>query len=236
MDWIFSLEAWITLVTLTALEIVLGIDNIIFILVVVSRLPKDQRSRGRIFGLALAMITRIVLVISINFIIRLTAPIFSIWNNDISGRDIILIIGGLFLLIKSAHEIYSSFEESKAAQKPEVASNFVGTLIQIALLDIILSLDSVITAVAIARNNQIMIVAIVIAVLVMMVSAKVIGEFVEENPTIKMLALCFTLLIGVTLFAEGLEFDIPKGYIYSAVTFAVIVEILNIKVRSARDQ
>ena len=227
MDWIFSLEAWITLVMLTGLEIVLGIDNIIFILVV-SRLPKDQRSRGRIFGLAL--------VVSINFFIRLTAPIFSIFGNVISGRDIILIVGGLFLLIKSANEIYSSFEESKAAQKPEVASNFVGTLIQIALLDIILSLDSVITAVAIARNNQIMIVAIVIAVLVMMVSAKVIGEFVEENPTIKMLALCFTLLIGVTLFAEGLEFDIPKGYIYSAVTFAEIVEILNIKVRSAHDQ
>ena len=236
MDWIFSPEAWIALATLTALEIVLGIDNIIFISVLAGRLPQDQRGRGRTFGLALAMITRIALLLSITLIMKLTAPIFVIFSNEISGRDIILILGGLFLLAKSTHEIHASLEGPKEMQKPKKVSNFVRTLIQIAILDIVFSLDSVITAVGLAQHVQIMILAIVIAVLIMMFSAKVIGEFVDEHPTIKMLALSFLILVGVTLFADGLSFHIPKGYVYFAMAFSVGVEILNMKVRSAHDQ
>ena len=236
MDWIFSPEAWIALATLTALEIVLGIDNIIFISVLAGRLPQDQRSRGRTFGLALAMVTRIALLLSITLIMKLTAPIFSIFGNDISGRDIILILGGLFLLAKSTHEIHASLEGPKEMQKPKKVSNFVGTLIQIAILDIVFSLDSVITAVGLAQHVPIMVLAIVIAVVIMMFSAKVIGEFVDEHPTIKMLALSFLILVGVTLFADGLGFHIPKGYIYFAMSFSIGVEILNMKVRSAHDQ
>lgn len=236
MDWIFSPEAWIALATLTALEIVLGIDNIIFISVLAGRLPTDQRSRGRTFGLALAMITRILLLLSITLIMKLTAPICSVLGNEISGRDIILIAGGLFLLAKSTHEIHASLEGPKVMQKPKKVSNFVGTLVQIAILDIVFSLDSVITAVGLAKHLQIMILAIVIAVVIMMVSAKVIGEFVDEHPTIKMLALSFLILVGVTLFSDGLNFHIPKGYIYFAMAFSVGVEILNMKVRSVHDQ
>jgi predicted tellurium resistance membrane protein TerC len=236
MEWIFSPEAWISLATLTALEIVLGIDNIIFISVLAGRLPQDQRSRGRTFGLALAMITRIALLLSITLIMKLTAPILSIFGNEISGRDIILILGGLFLLAKSTHEIHASLEGPHEVQKPKKVSNFVGTLIQIAILDIIFSLDSVITAVGLAKHLQIMILAIVIAVVIMMFSAKVIGEFVDDHPTIKMLALSFLILVGVTLFADGLEFHIPKGYIYFAMAFSIGVEILNMKVRSVKDQ
>lgn len=236
MEWIFSPEAWIALATLTALEIVLGIDNIIFISVLAGRLPQDQRSRGRTFGLALAMITRIALLLSITLIMKLTAPILSIFGNEISGRDIILILGGLFLLAKSTHEIHASLEGPKEAQRPKKVSNFVGTLIQIAILDIVFSLDSVITAVGLAKHVQIMILAIVIAVVIMMFSAKVIGEFVDDHPTIKMLALSFLILVGVTLFADGLEFHIPKGYIYFAMAFSIGVEILNMKVRSVKDQ
>lgn len=236
MEWIFSPEAWIALATLTALEIVLGIDNIIFISVLAGRLPQHQRSRGRTFGLALAMITRIALLLSITLIMKLTTPILTIIGNSISGRDIILILGGLFLLAKSTHEIHASLEGPKVLHAPKKASNFVGTLVQIAILDIVFSLDSVITAVGLAKHVQIMILAIVIAVVIMMVSAKVIGEFVDEHPTIKMLALSFLILVGVTLFADGLEFHIPKGYIYFAMAFSVGVEILNMKVRSVQHQ
>jgi len=232
MEWIADPQAWIALATLTALEIVLGIDNIIFITILAGRLPEAQRSRARTLGLAAAMLTRIVLLLSITWVMSLTKPWLTILGNELSGRDFILIIGGLFLLAKSTHEIHNSLEGYKEAKQGKAAAGFVSVLIQIAILDIVFSLDSVITAVGLAEHVAVMIIAIVISVVVMMFAAKAIGDFVEQHPTIKMLALSFLILIGVALFGEGLELHIPKGYIYFAMAFSVGVEMLNIKMRA----
>ncbi len=237
MEWFVHPEAWIALITLTALEIVLGIDNIVFISILVSRLPAQKRNLARILGLGLAMISRILLLLSIKWVMTLTQPWFSLLNYMFSGRDLILIFGGLFLLGKSTLEIHHSLEglERDASKQPK-ASKFGAVLIQIMALDIIFSLDSVITAVGMAQHLPVMILAIVIAVIIMMVSAQPIGNFVDAHPTVKMLALSFLILIGVTLVAEGLHFHIPKGYIYFAMAFSVFVEMLNLKVRQRAQQ
>lgn len=222
------------LATLTALEIVLGIDNIIFISILVGRLPPEQRQRARIFGLGLAMGTRILLLLSLAFLARLTEPLFSVMSEEISGRDLVLICGGLFLLAKSTLEIHGTLDENvQPAEELKVRAmrSFAATLIQIALIDIVFSLDSVVTAVGMVQYIPVMVLAIIIAVLAMMLFAKAIGDFVEAHPTIKMLALSFLILIGVALIGEGLDLHIPKGYIYFAMAFSVVVEMLNIRVR-----
>ncbi|KGQ49842.1 membrane protein [Gallibacterium anatis 10672-6] len=232
LEWISSPEAWVALFTLTALEIVLGIDNIIFISILVGRLPVHQRQSGRVLGLGLAMGTRILLLLSLAWIMRLTEPLFSVMGYAISGRDLILLIGGLFLLVKSTLEIHHNMEESASTEEKTVKTvNFIGVLIQIALLDIVFSLDSVITAVGMANDVEVMILAIILAVGVMMIAAKPIGDFVEEHPTLKILALSFLILIGVSLIGEGLSFHIPKGYIYFAMGFSVCVEMINLRMR-----
>ena len=231
MEWLTNPQAWIALVTLTALEIVLGIDNIIFISVLVSRLPHKKRDKARIIGLGLAMLTRIALLLSITWGMTLTAPLFSVSAEEISGRDMILIVGGLFLLWKSTMEIHKSLEGEGEAGGAKAAAGFAAILAQIAVLDIIFSLDSVITAVGLANDVEVMVVAIVLAVIVMMLSSRGIGEFVDKHPTIKILALSFLVVIGVTLFAEGFDFHVPKGYIYFAMAFSVTVEMLNLKMR-----
>lgn len=237
-EWIFSSEAWLVLVTLTALEIVLGIDNIIFISIAVGRLPATKRHRARNQGLVLAMITRILLLLSLVWMMRLTHPLFYVLGHEISGRDLILIGGGLFLLWGSTREILESLEgcvEMEAERQFEVASSYLLVLGQIAVMDIVFSLDSVITAVGMARDVPVMILAIMIAVGVMMLSAKPIGDFVDSHPSIKILALSFLILIGVALIGEGLEQPIPRGYIYFAMAFSVAVEILNNRMRKKRD-
>lgn len=231
MDWLTNPEAWIALLTLTALEIVLGIDNIIFITILVGRLPHRERNKARVLGLGLAMLTRILLLLSITWVMRLTTPLFSVLGREISGRDLILVVGGLFLLWKSTMEIHESLEGEGEAKATRAAVSFFGILAQIAVLDIIFSLDSVITAVGLANDVAVMILAIVAAVIVMMFSSRGIGEFVDRHPTIKMLALSFLVLIGVTLIAEGFGLHIPKGYVYFAMAFSVAVEMLNIKMR-----
>lgn len=231
MDWLTDPQAWVALATLTALEIVLGIDNIIFISVLVSRLPQRNQNKARVIGLGLAMITRLLLLLSITWVMRLTATLFTVLTEEISGRDIILIGGGLFLLWKSTSEIHNSLEgEEKKRLQKEVAG-FATVLIQIALIDVIFSLDSVITAVGLAREIGVMMIAIVIAIIVMMFSAQAIGDFVDRHPTIKILALSFLVVIGVALIAEGFDLHIPKGYIYFSMAFSVTVEMLNMKVR-----
>ena len=236
-EWLLDPSAWMALATLTLLEIVLGIDNIIFISILVGKLPPEQRQRARVLGLAGAMITRVLLLLSLAWVMRLTHPLFSILNEAISGRDIILIVGGLFLLAKSTHEIHGSLEGDESSDEAStgkvVHHGFVATLIQIAILDIIFSLDSVITAVGMASHVPVMILAIVIAVGVMMFAAKAIGDFVDNHPTIKMLALSFLILVGVALIAEGFELHIPKGYIYFAMAFSLGVEMLNIRLRKS---
>ena len=234
MDWMTDPQAWIALVTLTALEIVLGIDNIIFISVLTGRLPEDQRQRGRLIGLAMAMLMRIVLLLFLAWIVRLTAPLFAALGNEISGRDLILIVGGLFLLAKSTHEIHHNLEGVEKGDSIAVQATFASVLVQITLLDIVFSLDSVITAVGMADHIPVMVIAIVLAVCFMMVFAKPIGDFVEQHPTVKMLALSFLLLVGMALVADGLDFHIPKGYIYFAMGFSVFVEMLNLKMRKRR--
>jgi len=231
MEWITSPEAWIALLTLTTLEIVLGIDNIIFITILVGRLPAEQRNSGRVLGLGLAMLTRIALLLSITWVMRLTNELFTAFGHGVTGRDLILIGGGLFLLAKSTHEIHQSLEGSEEHQKERASMGFAMTLIQIAVIDIIFSLDSVITAVGLAREIPVMILAIMIAVVVMMVAAKSIGEFVERHPTVKMLALSFLILVGATLVAEGSGFEFPRGYVYFAMAFSVSVEMLNLRLR-----
>ncbi len=233
MTWIFEPEAWVALATLTALEIVLGIDNIIFISILVGRLPEHQRQKARTIGLGMAMLMRIGLLLSLAWVMTLTQPLFSLLGQAISGRDLILIGGGLFLLVKSTFEIHNSLEGAEHTAG-KAAAGFAGVLLQIALLDIIFSLDSVITAVGMAKHLPVMIIAILIAVGVMMLAAGAIGEFVDRHPTIKMLALSFLILVGVTLVAEGLDFHIPKGYIYFSMAFSVCVEMLNLKIRKAR--
>ena len=236
MEWITQPQAWVALATLTALEIVLGIDNIVFISVLVGRLPKELRIfvKGEIKpedGLALAMVTRILLLLTLTWIMTLITPVFTLFKNEISGRDIILLAGGLFLLAKSTHEIHQSLEGQPESGKRKLAGSFASILIQIAVLDIVFSLDSVITAVGLADHIPVMVLAIVIAVGVMMLSARIIGDFVDGHPTIKMLALSFLLLVGFSLMGEGLDLHIPKGYIYFAMAFSLGVEILNLKVR-----
>ena len=230
--WLTSPEAWIALATLTALEIVLGIDNIIFISILVSRLPKSKQNFARNTGLILAMLTRLALVFSIFWVIKLTAPWFTVFGQEISGRDMILIGGGLFLLAKATHEIHTSLEGAQEETPRLISSSVAAVLIQIALLDIVFSLDSVITAVGLAKDVSIMAIAIICAVGVMLFAAKPISKFVDAHPTIKILALSFLLLIGVTLVAEGFDVHVPKGYIYFAMAFSVGVEMLNLRMRN----
>ena len=235
MEWLLDPHAWLALATLTALEIVLGVDNIIFISILCGRLPERQRARARTIGLVLAMLTRLALLFTLTWIMTLTAPLFEIpvLGKLISGRDLILIGGGLFLLWKSVHEIHNALEgEEEDERGTAVVAGFGAVIAQIAVIDIVFSLDSVITAVGMVDELAIMVVAIVLAVGVMLFSAGPIGEFVDRHPTIKMLALSFLILIGVALIGEGWDLHIPKGYIYFAMAFAVAVEMLNIRVRA----
>ncbi|HSF20429.1 MAG TPA: TerC family protein [Burkholderiales bacterium] len=235
MEWLLDPHAWLALATLTALEIVLGVDNIIFISVLCGRLPEHQRARARTIGLALAMLTRLALLFTLTWIMTLTAPLFEIpvLGKQISGRDLILIGGGLFLLWKSVHEIHNALEgEEDDERGAAVVAGFGAVIAQIAVIDIVFSLDSVITAVGMVDELAIMVIAIVLAVGVMLFSAGPIGEFVDRHPTIKMLALAFLILIGVALIGEGWDLHIPKGYIYFAMAFAVAVEMLNLRMRA----
>jgi predicted tellurium resistance membrane protein TerC len=234
VEWIADPNAWIALATLTALEIVLGVDNIIFISILVGRLPPGRRQKARTIGLALAMGTRIALLLSLAWVMTLTRPLFTMLGQEISGRDLILILGGLFLLWKAVHEIHGALEggDEQAAGAAALRASFGAILIQIAIMDIIFSLDSVITAVGMADDVAVMVIAIVIAVAVMMFAARPIGDFVDRHPTIKILALSFLVLIGVVLVAEGWDQHISKGYIYFAMAFSVVVEMLNIRMRS----
>ncbi len=234
MEWITDPQVWIALATLTALEIVLGVDNIIFISILTGKLPVRQQHKARIIGLAVAMITRLLLLFSLTWVMGLTAPLMTVLSRDISGRDLILIGGGLFLLVKSTIEIHENLEGVKGRSSVRVKAVFASVIIQIGLLDIVFSLDSVITAIGLANRVWVMATAIVIAVLVMMVSAAPIARFIDQHPTIKMLALSFLLLIGVMLVMEGFDMHIPKGYIYFAMAFSVFVEMLNSKIRKRR--
>jgi predicted tellurium resistance membrane protein TerC len=234
MDWITNPEIWIALATLTALEVVLGIDNVIFISILAGKLPAKQQAPARQLGLLLAMLMRIALLFSLSWIIRLTAPLFTVFGQSISGRDLILIVGGLFLLAKSTHEIHQKLEGEEGQASARVPPSFVSVIVQIMLLDIVFSLDSVITAVGMVDADKIgvMIAAVVIAVGFMVLFAGPISRFVDRHPTVKMLALSFLLLIGVTLIADGFDKHIPKGYIYFAMAFSVFVEMLNLRLRT----
>ena len=237
MEILSDPQAWLAFATLTALEIVLGIDNIIFISILVGRLPKAQQQRGRTIGLALAMITRILLLLSITWVMSLSSDLFTVAGAGFSGRDLILIGGGLFLLAKSTLEIHSGLEgEEHHREGSARAATFTSVIVQIAIIDIVFSLDSVITAVGMADHVEVMIAAVVVAVVVMMFLAGPIGEFVDRHPTIKMLALSFLILIGMALVGEGFEFHIPKGYIYFAMAFSVAVEMLNIRMRKKLEE
>jgi predicted tellurium resistance membrane protein TerC len=235
MDWALSPENWTALVTLTVLEIVLGIDNIVFISILAGKLPAAKQARARTVGLALAMITRILLLLSLTWIMRLTTPMFAVFGRGISGRDVILLTGGVFLIWKSTHEIHERLEgESAVQQAVRTAVTTGGVLTQIALLDVVFSLDSVITAVGMANQVGIMIAAIMLAVGFMVFAAGHVSDFVDRHPTVKMLALSFLLLIGVTLIAEGLGQHFSKGYVYFAMAFSVFVEMLNLRARKDR--
>ena len=230
-EWVSSPESWVALLTLTTLEIVLGIDNIIFISILVGRLPEAQRNFARRLGLGLAMLTRLGLLFSITWVMGLTKPWFSVFGNSVSGRDIVLIGGGMFLLFKATHEIHNSLEGAGDNAKNIVVTSMGMVLIQIAILDIVFSLDSVITAVGLVEHITLMAIAIILAVLVMLMAAKPIGDFVENHPTIKILALSFLILVGMTLIVEGFDVHIPKGYIYFAMAFSMGVEFLNLRMR-----
>jgi predicted tellurium resistance membrane protein TerC len=231
MDWITDPQIWIAFVTLFALEVVLGIDNIIFISILAGKLPGDQQARARTLGLALAMITRILLLFSIAWLARLTAPLFTVLDYAMSGRDLILFVGGLFLIAKSTFEIHDKLEGVEGHKSAKVRASFGAVLVQIALLDIVFSLDSVITAVGMVQQVPVMVAAVVAAIVVMMLFAGSVSSFVERHPTIKILALSFLILIGTALVAEGLHFHIPKGYVYFAMAFSVGVEMLNLRLR-----
>lgn len=231
MDWLTSPETWIALATLTFLEIVLGVDNIIFISILSGKLPHDRQARARRVGLLGAMVTRIMLLFSLVWVIRLTAPWFTVIGHEISGRDLILILGGLFLIAKSTYEIHDRLEGAEGHASARVAASFVSVIVQIMLLDVVFSLDSVITAVGMVDELWVMVAAVVIAVLIMMVAAEPISAFVHRHPTVKMLALSFLLLIGLSLLLEGFDQHIPKGYIYFAMGFSVFVEMINLRIR-----
>ncbi len=235
MDWLTNPDIWIALITLTTLEVVLGIDNVVFISILAGKLPPEEQGRARNLGLSLAMILRILLLLSISWVIGLTEPIFEIFSSEISGRDIILLLGGLFLLGKATFEIHEKLEGEVSHQSTAKATaTFGAVIVQILLLDAVFSLDSVITAVGMADEIGVMIAAVIIAIGVMLVSAKAISAFVNRHPTVKMLALSFLLLIGMSLVAEAFELHIPKGYIYFAMGFSVFVEALNLRVRTRK--
>jgi predicted tellurium resistance membrane protein TerC len=231
VDWITQPESWIAFITLVALELVLGVDNVIFISILAGKLPQGQQQRARTTGIMMAVITRVLLLLSLSWIISLEEPLFAILGFDISGRDLILIVGGLFLLGKSTFEIHDKLEGKEGHASAKVAASFASVIVQIMLLDIVFSLDSVITAVGMVDHIMIMIIAVVVAAGVMVFTARPIGEFVERHPTIKILALSFLLLIGFTLIVEGLHQHIPKGYIYFAMGFSVFVEMINLRIR-----
>lgn len=234
MEWLSNPEIWVAFLTLTALEIVLGIDNIIFISILVSRLPVEQQPRARFFGLALAMGTRILLLLSITWVMQLTADLFHVFGEGISGRDLILFFGGLFLLFKSTAEIYHSLEGAEDGEDgaPKKSYGFLGIIIQIAIIDIVFSLDSVITAVGLVQHVPVMVAAIVISVIVMMLSAGTISAFIDKHPSLKMLALSFLIVVGTMLIAESFDVHVPKGYVYFAMAFSLAVEAINIRLRS----
>jgi predicted tellurium resistance membrane protein TerC len=233
MDLVTDPNAWIALATLLALEIVLGVDNIVFISILAGKLPEADRKRARTMGLSLALITRILLLLSISWVIGLTEPLFPVFGHEISGRDIILIVGGLFLIAKSTHEMHQRLEGEEGESSARAPASFKGVIVQILLLDIVFSLDSVITAVGMADDVEIMIAAVILAMGVMLAAAGTIAGFVERHPTVKMLALAFLLLIGTTLIAEGIDQHIPKGYIYFAMAFSLFVETLNLRASKA---
>jgi len=234
MSWITDPQAWIAFATLLTLEVVLGVDNVIFISILASKLPKAQQAKARFVGLGLAMFMRIILLLSISWVIGLTAPLFTVLSQEISGRDIILIAGGLFLIAKSTHEIHQKLEGEEGHSSARVAPTFTSVIIQILLLDAVFSLDSVITAVGLVQQVGIMVSAIVIAVFFMMAFAGPVSSFVERHPTVKMLALSFLLLIGVTLIVEGFDGHVPKGYVYFAMAFSMFVELLNMRARKPK--
>ena len=234
MEWLTDPQVWIAFATLTALELVLGIDNIVFISILASKLPADQQKKARLVGLGLAMFMRVGLLFSLSWIISLTAPLFTVLGQEISGRDLVLIGGGLFLIGKATHEIHQKLEGEEGSGSVRVAPSFTSVIIQILLLDVVFSLDSVITAVGMVDEIWIMIAAVVVAILFMMAFASPISNFVDRHPTVKMLALSFLLLIGVTLLAEAFDRHIPKGYIYFAMAFSVFVEMLNLRLRKSR--
>lgn len=231
MELLADPSIWIAFATLTVLELVLGIDNVIFISILAGKLPAEQQSRARYIGLSMALIMRVILLFSLSWVMGLTEPLFSVFQHPISGRDLILIVGGLFLIAKSTHEIHGSLEGAEGQASKKVYASFASVIIQITLLDIVFSLDSVITAIGMVDRVAIMIAAVIVSIIAMMLFAGSIGAFVQKHPTVKMLALAFLLLIGVTLLAEGFHQKIPKGYIYFAMAFSVIVEILNMRLR-----
>ncbi len=231
LSWLLEPDAWVALVTLTALEVVLGIDNVIFISILAGKLPPGQQAQARQLGLGLAMVTRILLLLSLAWLARLTAPLFTVAGHAFSGRDLILLIGGLFLLAKSTFEIHEKLEGEEGHASARVPARFGAVIAQIVLLDVVFSLDSVITAVGMANQVPVMVTAVVLAVGVMLLAAGAVSAFVDRHPTVKMLALSFLLLIGFSLVAEGLGFHIPKGYIYFAMAFSVLVEALNLAAR-----
>src|SRR6266498_221831 len=233
MDWLLQPESWIAFVTLVVLELVLGVDNVIFISILAGKLPHDQQKRARTTGIMLAVITRILLLLSLSWIIGLTQPLFTVLSFDISGRDLVLLVGGLFLIWKSVNEIHERLEGQEGEASAKVRAAFWAVIIQIMLLDVVFSLDSVITAVGMVNELPIMIGAVIIAAVVMVFTSTPLAEFVERHPTIKMLALSFLLLIGFTLIMEGLHQHIPKGYIYFAMGFSVFVEMLNLRIRQS---
>ncbi len=224
-------NAWIAFATLTVLELVLGIDNIVFISILSGKLPPDQQPRARYIGLGLALIMRVLLLFSISWVIGLTAPLFTVVGQEISGRDLVLLIGGLFLLAKATHEIHGALEGSQGQKAAKVYASFAGVLVQIMLLDIVFSLDSVITAVGMVKHVEVMIAAVVVSIIFMMFFAGPIGDFVHRHPTLKILALSFLLMIGLVLMVEAFDQHIPKGYIYFAMAFSVFVEFLNLRLR-----
>jgi predicted tellurium resistance membrane protein TerC len=240
MELLTDPQAWIAFLTLSALEIVLGIDNIIFISILVSRLPPERRETARVTGLALAMLTRIALLFSIVWLTKLTKPLFTlpVFGNEMSGRDIVLFLGGLFLFAKSVTEIHETLEGVESERQTKVFASFTAIVVQIAIIDIVFSLDSVFTAVGLATPDQlpIMVAAIVIAIIVMMLVARGISAFIEKHPTIKILALAFLILVGVVLVADSFHFDVPKGYLYFAMAFSVGVEMVNIRLRRLMDE